>query len=117
MQQILLIGIFKLALHVLGNKFAHPQENFLTVYTAFGTMHQHCCRPVTRLRWNSVPSQPCHWSAAVSVHCTKAVYTAKSAPAGGRICHPKHVGLIKKFNKWNLLHLVGCLHHGSSDAW
>jgi hypothetical protein len=25
--------------------------------------------------------------------------------------------LIKKINKWNLLHLVGYLHLGSSDAW
>ena len=26
--------------------FAHSQEDFLTVYTAFGTMHRHCSRPV-----------------------------------------------------------------------
>ena len=31
------------------------------VYTTFGTMHRHCCRPVP----------PWHGSAAVSVHCTK----------------------------------------------
>ena len=24
---------------------------FLTLYTAFGTMHRHCCRPVPRLCW------------------------------------------------------------------
>ena len=39
------INLFK-ALHVSGDKFAHPQEHFLTVYTAFGNMHRHCCRPV-----------------------------------------------------------------------
>jgi len=39
MQQILFIDLFKSALHVLGDKLAHPQEHFLTVYTAFGTMH------------------------------------------------------------------------------
>ena len=33
------INLFKSALHVSDNKFAHPQEQFLTVYTAFGTMH------------------------------------------------------------------------------
>ena len=38
-QQIPFIDLFKSALHVLGDKFAHPQEHFLTVYTAFGTMH------------------------------------------------------------------------------
>jgi len=37
------INLFNSALHVLGNKFAHPQEHFLTVYTAFGTMQRRCC--------------------------------------------------------------------------
>ena len=46
------INLFKSALHVSGDKFVHPQEHCLTVYTAFGTMHRHCCRPVPRLRWN-----------------------------------------------------------------
>ena len=54
MHQLLRLLIFKSTLHVSGDKFAHPQEHFLTVYTAFGTMHRHCCKP-----------------AAVSVHCTK----------------------------------------------
>jgi len=31
--------LFNSALHVSGDKFAHPQEHFLTVCTAFGTMH------------------------------------------------------------------------------
>ena len=44
------INLFKSAQHVSGDKFAHPQEHFSTVYTDFGTMHR---------------------SAAVSVHCTK----------------------------------------------
>jgi len=34
MQQIPFIDVFKSALHVSGDKFAHPQEHFLTVYTA-----------------------------------------------------------------------------------
>ena len=34
--------LFKSAQHVSGDKFAHLQEHFLTVYTAFGTMHRHC---------------------------------------------------------------------------
>ena len=37
------VNLFKSALHVSGDNFAHPQEHFLTVYTAFGTMHRHCC--------------------------------------------------------------------------
>jgi hypothetical protein len=49
MQQIPFIDLFKSAVHVSGDKFAHPQEHFLTVYTAFGTMHRHCCQPVTQL--------------------------------------------------------------------
>ena len=48
------INLFKSALHVSGDKFAHPQEHFLTVCTDL-----------------KVPSQLWHWSAAVSVHCTK----------------------------------------------
>ena len=37
------IDLFNSALHVSGDKFAHPQEHFLTVYTAFFTMHRLCC--------------------------------------------------------------------------
>jgi len=33
MQQIPFIDLFKSALHVSGDKLAHPQEHFLTVYT------------------------------------------------------------------------------------
>jgi len=40
------IKFFNSALRVSGDKFAHPQELFLTVYTAFGTMHRNYCRPV-----------------------------------------------------------------------
>ena len=51
------INLFNSALHVSGDKFAHPHELFLTVYTAFGTMHR---------------------SAAVLVHCTKSrIYSQK----------------------------------------
>jgi len=46
MQQIPFIDLFKAALHVSGDKLAHPQDHFLTVYTAFGTVHRYCCRPV-----------------------------------------------------------------------
>ena len=31
------INLFNSALHISGDKFTHPQELFLTVYTAFGT--------------------------------------------------------------------------------
>jgi len=55
------INLLKSALHVSGDKFTHPQEHFLTIYTAFGTMHRHCCR-----------------SAAVSVHCNEScIYRKK----------------------------------------
>jgi len=57
MQQIPFIDLFKSALHVSGDKLAHLLEHFLTVYTAFGTMHRYCCR-----------------SSAISVHFTKAIY-------------------------------------------
>jgi len=44
------INLFNSALRVSDDKFPHPQELFLTVYTAFGTTH----RLVPRLRWNVV---------------------------------------------------------------
>ena len=51
------ITLFKSALHVSGDKFVHPQDHFLTEYTAIGTMNR---------------------SAAVSVHCTKScIYSQK----------------------------------------
>jgi hypothetical protein len=54
MQQLFrLLIFFKAALHVSGDKFAHPREHFLTVCPAFGTMHRDCCRTVPQLRWNS----------------------------------------------------------------
>ena len=37
------INLFKSALNVSGDKFAHPQEHILSVYTAFCAMHRHCC--------------------------------------------------------------------------
>ena len=120
------INLFKSALHVSGDRCAHPQEHFLTVYTAFCTMHRHCCRPVPRLIWNVVPylsPETCradlkrlinerllHLVSYVltlfhlnrgtgrqQCRCIvpKAVYIqSKSAPEDGRICRPKHVGLI-----------------------
>jgi hypothetical protein len=39
----------KSALHVLGNVFAHHQEN-LTVFTVSGSVHPSCCRLVPRSR-------------------------------------------------------------------
>jgi hypothetical protein len=39
---------FKPAVHVSGANYAHPRER-LTVFTAFGMIHQRCCRPVTQL--------------------------------------------------------------------
>jgi len=54
MQQIpfidLFIDLFESALHVSGDKLAHLQEHFMTVYKALVcTMHRHCCRTLTLL--------------------------------------------------------------------
>jgi len=38
MQRIPFIDLFKSALHVSGDKLAHPQEHFLTVYAPIGTV-------------------------------------------------------------------------------
>jgi len=78
MQQIPFIDLFKSALHVSGDKLAYLGEHFLTVYTAFGTLHRYYCRPVT-----------------ISVHLYQKLYTqSKSAAEDGRVCRQKHVELI-----------------------
>jgi len=62
-QQIPFIDLFKSALHISGDKLAHPLEHFLAVCTALGTMHR---------------------SAAISVHCTKScTYSQKVLPKIG----------------------------------
>ena len=50
-----------------------------------------------------IVADQCHRSEAISVQ-------SKSAPEDGWVCRPEHVEQIKKINKRNLLHLVGCLH-------
>jgi hypothetical protein len=72
------INLFNSALLILGDKFAHPREHFLTVYAAFGKMHWHCCWPV---------------GSSVGALYQKLYIQSKRAPEDGRICHPKHVGL------------------------
>jgi len=81
----LFIDLFVSAVHVSGDKLAHPQEHFLTIYTAFGTMHRHCCRPVILSPVGTNIGTLC---------CTRAVETVKSAPEGGRVCRPKLVEQI-----------------------
>jgi len=74
MQQIPFIDLFKSALHVSGDKLAHPQEHFLTVYTAFGTME-----PV---------------GSNIGALYQKLYIQSKRVPEDGRVCRPKHVKLI-----------------------
>ena len=44
------INLFKSAQHVSGENSPILRSTFLTVYTAFGTMHRLCCRSVPRLK-------------------------------------------------------------------
>ena len=77
----LFINLFKSALHVSGENFAHPQERSLTVdlYTAFGIMHRHCCRPV---------------------HCTKScIYSQNVLLRMGEFFTRNMYGWFKKINK------------------
>ena len=75
MQQLFsLINLYKAAQHVSGDKFAHPQEHVLTVYTAFGTMHRVGSRGGALYQ--------------------KLYIESKNAPENGRISSPKYVGLI-----------------------
>jgi len=78
MQQIpfinLFIDLFKSALRVSGDKLAHLQEHFLTVYTALVQ-----CTDIAADHRCIVP---------------KLYIQSKSAPEDGRVCRPKHVDLI-----------------------
>jgi hypothetical protein len=60
------------------------RSTFDCIYSS-GTMHLHCCRLVTG-------RQQCQ-CIVPKLHCTKAVYTVKSAPEDGWICCLKHVRL------------------------
>ena len=60
------------------------RSTFLTVCTAFGTMHRHCCQPVPRGTLQT--------------------------------CRADFKRLIKRLIMKKLLHLVGYLHHCTSDA-
>jgi hypothetical protein len=48
MQLYMLIYYSNLALHVLGNVFAHHQEH-LTVFTAYGSIHSSRCQLVSQM--------------------------------------------------------------------
>jgi len=110
MQQIPFIELFKSALHVSGDKLAHPQEHFLTVYTA-----QKCS-----WGWASLLPETCRADlkrspAAISVHCTKSpLYTQKVLLRMGEFVAHNMYSWFKKINKRNLLHLVGCLRRTST---
>jgi len=70
------INLHKLDLHVAGDKFAHPQEPFCLYL-------QHLVQCT-----DSEAEQQSRYIVP------KAVNTVKMAPEDGRICRPKHVGLI-----------------------
>ena len=87
----LFITVFSSVLKVSGDKFAHPQEQFLTVYIK---LLVHYCRPVARLRWNvSSISTMGPVGSSVGVLYQKLYIQSKSTSEDGRICRPKHVGL------------------------
>jgi len=107
MKQIPFIDLFKTSLHVSGDKLVHAQEHFLTVYTAFGAMCRYCCRPVTKVRWNSSISTLSQVGSNIGVLYQKLYIHSKSAPEDGGVCRPKHVELLekKKISKRNTLHI------------
>ena len=80
MQQLFRLLVFsKSVLHVSGDKFAHPQEHFLTVYTALVQ-----CTDTAADRVGT----------SVGTLYQKLYIQSKNVPEDGRICRPKHVGLI-----------------------
>ena len=68
------------------------------------------CTDIAADRW------PCHWSAAISVHCTKAVYTVTKcfwrwASLSPETCRTNSNRSIKRS-----ISGIGCLHHRSSGS-
>ena len=77
--------------HVSGDKFAHPQEHFLTIYSFWYN--------APTLLQTGAPSQPWHRSAAVLVHCTKScIYSQKVLLRMGELARKCRVDL-KNINK------------------
>jgi hypothetical protein len=55
-----LIYYSKSAVHVSGDVFAHHLEH-LVVFTVSGSVHPSCCRLVSWMSWNCVPTHPTHY--------------------------------------------------------
>jgi hypothetical protein len=113
MQQIPFIDLFKSALHVSGDKLAHPQDKILTVYTVFGTMtlspvgsnigalYQNCThsQKVLLMMGEFVAHLQEHFwqndlvTGQQQYRCIvpKLYAQSKSAPDDGRVCRPKYV--------------------------
>ena len=87
------INLFNSALHVSGDKLAHPQEHFLTIYSFWYN--------APTLGIYPPPSQFHLTRGTGRQQCRCIVPKSKGAPEDGRVCRSK----TKK-----LLHLVGYLH-------
>ena len=95
------INLFKSAQHVSGDKFGHPQEHFLTLCTAFCTIHR---------------------SAAEAVHCTKScIYSQKVLKRMGEFVARNILGWFKEINKWKIccillaVYIVVLMMHGYTN--
>jgi len=51
MQQLFRLLIFLIQPHMFEATNSPIVRSTFWLYTAFGTVHRHCCRPVPRLRW------------------------------------------------------------------
>ena len=114
------INLFQSAQHASGDKFAHPQEHFLSVCTAFSTMHRLCCQPVPQLRWKCVPSQLWHRLAREAVHCIKPLYNSKVLLRMSEFVARNMLGWLKNINKRNsciflVVHIVVLVMHGHTN--
>ena len=74
------MNLFKSAQYVSGDKFAHPQEHFLTVYTV-------------EMELRSISTVAPVGSRGRALYQNLYIQS-KDALEDGRICRPKHVGLI-----------------------
>ena len=103
------INLFKSAIHVSGDKFAHPQEYF---WLYIQLLVQ--CTDTAAERCHGWDGTSFHLnrSAAMSVHCTKScIYSQKVLLRMDEFVARNMLGWFKKINKRKkLLYLVGYLH-------
>ena len=115
MQLYRLIYYSKSALHVLGDVCVHRQEH-LTVFKVSGSVHPSCCRLVSWMSWNCVPTHPwyCKPDTVNTVKCSW--WWAKRLPETCRTCRADKEKYINLYSCILLVALI-IIPHELWSSW